>query len=78
MIRRGSPAIVVDDAGETFAQLERFAAFFAWHFDAAMRRTKTPDKVREEVLRKRIFRRYTFGFVGFGRENAVGIAKSAC
>lgn len=73
VIRRGSPAIVIDDAGETFTQLERFAAFYGWHFDAAMRRAKVPDKTRRDALRKRVFRRYTFGFVGFGRENEVRI-----
>src|SRR5436305_1187621 len=61
VIRRGSPAIVIDDAGETFTQLERFAAFYAWHFDAAMRRAKVPEKTRRDALRKRVFRRYTFG-----------------
>jgi hypothetical protein len=71
--RRGSPAIVIDDAGETFQQLERFAAFYAAELHDAMVRADFPAYVRRRVLREKVLRRFTFGFVGHGRANAVGL-----
>jgi hypothetical protein len=73
VVRRGSPAIVIDDAGETFQQLERFVAFYADELHGAMERVGLPEHVRHRILREKVLRRFTFGFLGHGRPNAVGI-----
>jgi hypothetical protein len=70
---RGAPAIVIDDAGETFLQLERFAAFRAAELRAALIESKMPEHVRRQVLRDHVLDRFTFGFLGHGRKNRVGI-----
>lgn len=71
--RRGAPALIIDDAGETFQQMERFAAFRAGVLNEALIRAGLPEHVRRRVIRNRVLRRFTFGFIGHGRKNAVGI-----
>jgi hypothetical protein len=71
--RRGAPALIVDDAGETFQQMERFAAFRAGVLNEALLRAGLPEHVRRRVIRNHVLRRFTFGFIGHGRNNAVGI-----
>lgn len=71
--RRGAPALIIDDAGETFQQMERFAAFRAGVLNEALLRAGLPEHVRRRVIRNRVLRRFTFGFIGHGRRNAVGI-----
>lgn len=71
--RGGSPAIIIDDAGETFQQLERFAAFYGYGLHRTMLDARIPQPRRIELLRQMVLRRFTFGFVGHGRTNHVGI-----
>jgi hypothetical protein len=70
---RGAPAIIIDDAGETFLQMERFAAFRAAELRAALIEARMPEHVRRQVLRDHVLDRFTFGFLGHGRKNRVGI-----
>lgn len=71
--RLGSPALVVDDAGETFQQLERFVAFYAAGIQRAMATLGVPEHARRQILNKKVLRRFTFGFLGHGRKNAASI-----
>jgi hypothetical protein len=71
--QRGAPALIIDDAGETFQQMERFAAFRAGVLNEALLRAGLPEHVRRRVIRSRVLRRFTFGFIGHGRGNEVGI-----
>jgi hypothetical protein len=73
LARIGSPALVIDDAGESYQQLERFAAFYAATLDRALALVGVPEHVRHRVVREKVLRRFTFGFIGHGRENAAGI-----
>lgn len=70
---RGAPAIIIDDAGETFQQMERFAAYRAAEINAALVAEGMPDHVRRQVLREHVLDRFTFGFIGHSRDNRVGI-----
>lgn len=71
--RRGSPAIVIDDAGETFQQMEKFAAYRAAEINQALVAEGMPEHVRRQVLQEHVLDRFTFGFIGHGRDNRVGI-----
>jgi hypothetical protein len=70
---RGAPAIIIDDAGETFQQLERFAAYRAAEINAALVGQNMPEHVRRQVLQRHVLDRFTFGFIGHSRENRIGI-----
>ena len=73
LARIGSPALVIDDAGETYQQLERFVAFYAATLDRALAAIDVPEHACRHVVRRKVLRRFTFGFIGHGRENAAGI-----
>jgi hypothetical protein len=71
--RMGAPALVIDDAGETFQQLERFVAFYANALHRAMVTMDVPEHARQQILNKKVLRRFTFGYLGHGRKNAACI-----
>ncbi|MGZ5440354.1 MAG: hypothetical protein ACXW4P_03765 [Thermoanaerobaculia bacterium] len=73
LARIGSPALVIDDAGECFQQLEKFVAFYAATLDRALAAVGVPTHARQRVVQQKVLRRFTFGFIGHGRENAAGI-----
>lgn len=70
--RGGAPAIILDDAGRTFAEMERSVAHLAAELRAAM-----PEEWSEEtkfrVVKQKILDRFAFAFVGDTRPNHHGI-----
>ena len=68
VVRNGAPAIVIDDAGRSFAELERSVANYAYDLRKAM-----PEEWSREtalrVLKNKVLSRFTFAFVGDSRPN---------
>lgn len=66
--RNGAPAIVIDDAGRTYAELERAVARFSAEMREAMPEEWSAE-AKFRVLKDKILDRFTFAFVGDARVN---------
>jgi hypothetical protein len=73
MVRSGHPAIIIDDAGKTHFRLEQLVAVDAAAHAHAMQQLKFRAVERYHLLKQKFLKRYTFGFIGHGRKNTVGI-----
>lgn len=66
--RHGAPAIVLDDAGRSFAELERAVANYAYDLRRAMP-PEWSDETALRILKHKVITRFTFAFVGDTRDN---------
>jgi hypothetical protein len=67
----GSPAIIIDDAGELWNQLQRSVVFFGYQLNRQMIAAGLTAAERDAVIRHRITDRYSFAFLGTGSPNHV-------
>jgi hypothetical protein len=68
LITRGAPAIVLDDAGELWHQLERAVAWEAHRTNELLKLGGFTSRERRVVIRRKFLDRFSFGFLGVGRK----------
>lgn len=73
LVSHGSPAIIIDDAGELFNQLRRSVAHGAWQLNQRMIDAGFRAHERLAVIRARVLNRFSFAFLGSGQDNHVTI-----
>lgn len=72
VVKNGAPAIVIDDAGRMFIELERVVAHLAYDVRDALPQ-EWSDATKFRVLKQKILDRFTFAFVGDSLPNNHGI-----
>jgi hypothetical protein len=72
IVTSGAPALVFDDAGRTFAELERVVAHYAYDLRRGMA-AGWSDATKFRVLKQKVLDRFTLAFVGDSRPNHHGI-----
>lgn len=74
VVQRGASAIIIDDAGELWHQLQREVAWEAHRTDELLKHAGFNARERRVILRQRFLDRFSFAFLGVGaRPNHVSI-----
>lgn len=73
LVTRGAPAIVIDDASTFWDELKRAVAWKAYRLNHELANLGYPRADRRAIINKKFLNRFSFAFLGSGKNNHVGL-----